>query len=113
MTRKYTIRSKEEKLAIVKQVLAGKSRKSWEPAIHHTVVADWVRRYLAEGEAGLAPKKRAENPLLRFQNRKELSFEEQLLYQIELLKLELAKKEAEVERLKQRSARKEGDAPRE
>ena len=112
MAGKYTIRSKEEKLDIVKQVLAGKSRKSWEPEIRHSAVADWVKKYLAEGEAGLEPKKRAENPLLRYQNRKELSFEEQLLYQIELLKRELAKKEAEVERLKQLSARKEGDTQR-
>ena len=65
-----------------------------------------------EGETGLEPKKRAGNPLLRYQNRKELSFEEQLLYQIELLKRELAKKEAEVERLKQHSARKKGDTQR-
>ena len=112
MAGKYTIRSKEEKLEIVKQVLAGRSQKSWEPGIRHAVVADWVKKYLAEGEAGLRPKKRAENPLLRYQNRKELSFEEQLLYKIELLKRELAKKEAEVERLKQLSARKEGDTQR-
>ena len=112
MARKSTIRSKEEKLDIVKQVLAGKSRKSWEPEIRHSVVGDWVKKYLAEGEVGLEPKKRAENPLLRYQNRKELSFEEQLLYKIELLKRELAKKEAEVEHLKQLSARKEGDTQR-
>ena len=112
MAKKYNIRSKEEKLYIVKQVLAGKSRKSWEPEIRHTVVANWVKKYLAEGEAGLEPKKRAKNPLLRFQNRKDLSFDEQLLYQIERLKLELSKKDAEVERLKQRPARKEGDTPR-
>ena len=92
--------------------MAGKSRKSWDPGICHSVVAEWVRRYLAEGEAGLEPKKRAGNPLLRYQNRKGLNFEEQLLYQIELLKRKLAKKEAEVERLKQHSARKEGDTQR-
>lgn len=59
-----------------------------------------MKKYLAEGEAGLEPKKRAENPLLRYQNRKELGYEEQPLYRIELLKRELAKKEVEVERLK-------------
>ena len=112
MAGKYTIRSKEEKLHIVKQVLEGKSQKSWEPEIRSSAVRDWVKKYLAEGEAGLEPKKRAENPLLRYQNRKELSYEEQLLYRIELLKRELAKKEAEVERLKQHSARKEGDTLR-
>ena len=112
MAGEYTIRSKEEKLHIVKQVLEGKSQKSWEPEIRSSAVRGWVKKYLTEGEAGLEPKKRAENPLLRYQNRKELSYEEQLLYRIELLKRELAKKEAEVERLKQQSARKEGDTLR-
>ena len=32
MAGKYTIKNKEEKLEIVKQVLAGKSRKSCEPS---------------------------------------------------------------------------------
>lgn len=112
MKDKYTIRSKEEKLNIVKQVLAGKSQRAWEPEIRKSVVADWVKKYLAEGEAGLEPKKRAGNPLLRYEKRKELSYEEKLLYQIELLKRELLEREAEVQRLKQRNGRKEGDIRR-
>ena len=112
MKDKYTIRSKEEKLNIVKQVLAGKSQQAWEPEIRRSVVADWVKKYLAEGEAGLEPKKRAGNPLLRYAKRKELSYEEKLLYQIELLKRELLEREAEVQRLKQRNERKEGDIRR-
>ena len=43
-------------------------------------------------------------------NRNELTYEEQLQYQIELLKRELVKKEAEVLRLKKRNERKGGDA---
>ena len=112
MKDKYTIRSKEEKLNIVKQVLAGKPQRAWEPEIRKSVVADWVKKYLAEGEAGLEPKKRAGNPLLRYEKRKELSYEEKLLYQIELLKRELLEREAEVQRLKQRNGRKEGDIRR-
>ena len=112
MARKYTIRSKEEKLAIVKEVLAGKSVCAWEPDIRHEQVRDWVKKYQAEGEAGLEPKKKPGNPLSRYERRKELSYTEQLQYQIELLKRELAEKEAEVARLKQRNARKEGDARR-
>ena len=112
MSRKYTIRSMEEKLSIVKEVLAGKSQQAWEPEIRRSVVADWVKKYLAEGEAGLEPKKRAGNPLLRYERRKELSYEEKLLYQIELLKRELLEKEAEVLRLKRRNERKEGDIRR-
>ena len=112
MARKYTIRSKEEKLAIVKEVLTGKSVRAWEPDIRHMQVQEWVKKYQAEGEAGLEPKKKPGNPLSRYERRKELSYTEQLQYQIELLKRELAVKEAEVARLKQRNARKEGDARR-
>ena len=112
MTRKYTIRSKEEKLAIMKEVLAGKSICAWEPEIRKQRVSVWVKKYQAEGEIGLEPKKKPGNPLSRYERRKELSYTEQLQYQIELLKRELAEKEAEVARLKQRNARKEGDAQR-
>ena len=110
MARKYIIRSKEEKLAIVKQVLAGKSIRSWEPEIRNRQVQIWVKKYQAEGEAGLEVKKKPGNPLSRYERRKELTYEEQLQYQIELLKRELLKKEAEVVHLKQQNARKEGDA---
>ena len=112
MARKYTIRSKEEKLAIVKEVLAGSSISAWEPEIPNQRVSEWVKKYQAEGEAGLEPKKKPGNPLSRYERRKELTYTEQLQYQIELLKRELAIKEAEVARLKQRNARKEGDAQR-
>ena len=110
MSRKYTIRSKEEKLSIIKQVLAGQSMRAWEPEIDHRRISDWMKRYQAEGEAGLDVKKKPGNPLLRYERRKELTYTEQLQYQIELLKRELLKKEAEVTRLKKYNARKEGDA---
>ena len=112
MARKYTIRSKEEKLAIVKEVLSGSPISAWEPEIPNQRVSEWVKKYQAEGEAGLEQKKRPGNPLSRYERRKELTYTEQLQYQIELLKRELAEKEAEVARLKQRNARKEGDARR-
>lgn len=112
MKGRYTIRSKEEKLRIVKQVLDGKSQRAWEPEIRRSVVADWVKKYLADGEAGLEPKKRAGNPLLRFEGSKESSYEEKLLRQIELLKREVLEKNAEVLRLKRRNERKEGDTRR-
>ena len=67
---------------------------------------------LAEGEAGLETKKKPGNPLSRYERRKELTYEEQLQYQIELLKRELVKKEAEVLRLKKLNERKGGDARR-
>ena len=48
----------------------------------------------------------------RYERRKELTYEEQLQYQIELLKRELVKKEAEVLRLKKLNGRKGGGAQR-
>lgn len=112
MPRKYIIRSKEEKLAIVKQVLAGCRTRMWEPEINHRQVRNWVEQYQAEGENGLETKKKPGNPLSRFQRRKELTYEEQLQYQIKLLERELLKKEAEVVRLKHLNARKEAGAQR-
>ena len=73
-------------------------------------VRDWVKIYQVEGEAGLEQKKKPGNPLSRYERRKELTYEEQLQYQIELLKRELIKKEADVLRLKKLNERKGGDA---
>ena len=111
MPRKYTIRSKEEKSSIVKQVLAGASVYHWEgQGIRHGQVQNWTKAYLEQGESGLEPKKKPGNPLSRYGRRKELTYEEQLQYQIELLKRELLKKEAEVLRLKKLNERKGDDA---
>ena len=112
MAGKYTMRSKEEKLAIVRRNLAGETSRSLEreTGCSHRLIQGWTRKYLAEGEAGLEVKKKPGNPLSRYERRKELTYEEQLQYQIELLKRELVKKEAEVLRLKKRNERKGGDA---
>ena len=114
MPRKYTIRSKEEKLSIVKRNLAGEASRvlAREIGCNHRQIQEWTKKYLAEGESGLEPKKKPGNPLSRYERRKELTYEEQLQYQIELLKRELVKKEAEVLRLKKLNERKGGDAQR-
>jgi len=113
MPRKYIMRSKEEKLAIVKQVLSGATLSQWEvQGIRREQVRIWTKKYQEEGEAGLEPKKKPGNPLSRYERRNELTYEEQLQYQIELLKRELVKKEAEVFRLKKLNERKGGDAQR-
>ena len=102
MPRKYTMRSKEEKLSVVKRNLAGESACSLarEFGCSDSQVRNWVKDYQAEGEAGLEQKKKPGNPLSRYERRKELSYEESLQYQIELLKRELVRKDAEVLRLK-------------
>ena len=114
MPRKYTIRSKEEKLAIIRRNLSGEAARvlAREIGCSDRQVRDWVKAYQAEGEAGLEVKKKPGNPLSRYERRKELTYEEQLQYQIELLKRELIKKEAEVLRLKKLNERKGGDAQR-
>ena len=114
MPQKYTMRSKEEKLAIVKRNLSGEAARmlAREIGCSDRQVRDRVKIYQTEGEAGLEPKKKPGNPLSRYERRKELTYEEQLQYQIELLKRELVKKEAEVLRLKKLNERKGGDAQR-
>lgn len=114
MSKKYIMRSKEEKLAIVKRNLSGEAARvlAREMGCSDRQVRDWVKIYQAEGEAGLEPKKKPGNPLSRYERRKELTYEEQLQYRIELLKRELLKKEAEVLRLKKLNERKGGGAQR-
>lgn len=114
MARKYIVRSKEEKLAIVKRNLSGEAAKmlAREIGCNDRQVRNWTKAYLTEGEAGLEVKKKPGNPLSRYERRKELTYEEQLQYQIELLKRELVKKDAEVFRLKKRNERRGGDCPK-
>ena len=102
MARKYTVRSKEEKLSLVKRNLAGEAAKvlAREIGCSDRQIRNWVKKYQTEGEAGLEQKKKPGNPLSRYECRKELTYEEQLQYQNELLKRELVKKEAEALRLK-------------
>ena len=112
MPRKYTLRSKEEKLSVVKRNLAGESACSLtrELGCSDSQVRSWVKACQAEGEAGLEQKKKPGNPLSRYERRKELSYEESLQYQVELPKRELVRNDAEVLRLKKRNERKGGDA---
>ena len=107
MPRKYTLRSKEEKLPVVKRNLAGGSACSLagELGCSDSQVRSGVKAYQAEGEAGLEQKQKPGNPLSRYERRKELSYEESLPYQVELLKRELVRKDAEVLRLKKRNER--------
>ena len=112
MAREYVVRTKEEKLAIVKRNLAGETCRALarEIGCNQSQVLRWTNRYLAEGESGLELKKRPSDPLARYRHRKNFTYEEQLQYQIETLKKELIKKDAEVLRLKKQNERKGGDA---
>ena len=102
MRKEYTFHSKEEKLALVKRYLSGESKKKLheETGISESNLHKWKTRYLSGGEATLENQKKPGNPLAKYERRKDLSREEQLEYQVELLKRELLKKDAEVVRLK-------------
>lgn len=102
MRKEYTFHSREEKLMIVKRYLSGESSKALgkELGISDGNIRKWKRQYLSIGESALENRKKSGNPLSKYERRKELSREEQLEYQVELLKRELMKKEAEVVRLK-------------
>ena len=100
--KEYTFHSKEEKTAIVKRYLAGESpiKLHEETGISDGNIRKWKRQYLAKGEKALENMKKPGNPLSKYTRKKELSHEEQLEYQVELLKRELLKKEFEILRLK-------------
>ena len=60
MAGKYIVRSKEEKLSIVKRNLAGETSRALEreTGCGHRLIQEWTKKYLAEGEAGLEQKKK-------------------------------------------------------
>lgn len=102
MRKEYTFHSREEKLVIIKRYLSGESsvNLSRETGISDGNIRKWKRQYLSGGEEALENKRKPGNPLSKYSRRKALSREEQLEYQVEILKRELMKKEAEVVKLK-------------
>lgn len=94
--------SKDEKIRIVKEVLAGKSSKEVgaETGIGSRLIRGWVTLYLEQGEDALENKRKPGNPLCRYANKKDMSEVEQLRYELARAELELAKikKVYEVER---------------
>ena len=80
MAREYIVRTKEEKLAIVKRNLAGETCRALarEIGCNQSQVLRWTKKYLAEGAAGFEPKKRPGDPLSRYRQRKNLTYEEEL-----------------------------------
>jgi len=112
--KEYTFHSKEEKAAIVKRYLTGESpvKLHRETGISDGNIRKWKRQYLAGGENALQNKKKPGNPMSKYTRKKELSDKEQLEYQVELLKRELLKMEAEILRLKKSIELEGGDTRR-
>ena len=111
MGKEYRFHSLEEKLSIVKRYLSGESSKHLgkETGISDGNIRKWKREYLSGGEAALENKRKPGNPLVKYTRKKELTREEELEYQVEVLKRELLKKDAEVVKLKKSIELKGGD----
>lgn len=94
--------TKEEKLALVKRMLAGESGGSIErdTGICESQIHKWTKQYLEGGESALENKRKPGNPLLKYTRKKHLTPMEQLEYENILLKRELMKERAKCEILK-------------
>lgn len=81
----------EEKYKIIKPALdleESITNISKRNNIDKGMIARWLRTYHKLGMNGLIPKKKPGNPLCRYQNKKELSKEEQLEYENMKLRIE-------------------------
>ena len=83
--------TKEEKIKFVKMMLVeGYSAKRIEKeyGISHSLTDKWRRKYLEYGEDSLENQKKPGNPLCKYQNKKNLTKEEQLEYENMKLRIE-------------------------
>ncbi|MBR2710988.1 MAG: transposase [Bacilli bacterium] len=83
--------TKEEKLKYVKMMIdEGYSslRIEKEFGISHSLTDVWRRKYLRFGEDSLENQKKPGNPLCKYQNKKNLTKEEQLEYENMKLRIE-------------------------
>ena len=83
--------TKEEKLKYVKMMIdEGYSslRIEKEFGISHSLTDVWRRKYLRFGEDSLENQKKPGNPLCKYQNKKDLTKEEQLEYENMKLRIE-------------------------
>ena len=83
--------TKDEKLRIVKKVTEeGLSSKqvSSEENIDSSMIRNWVRKYLQEGENSLENQKKPGNPLMKYSRRNELTPMEKLEYENMKLRIE-------------------------
>ncbi len=104
--------SKSEKLELVKRNLSGESLKDLEreTGIANSLIYQWTKRYIEGGETALENKRKPGNSLAKYTRKKELTYTEQLEYQVALLKRELLKKDGEIVRLKKSIEQEGGDA---
>jgi transposase-like protein len=102
--------SKEAKYEYVQLVLTGEiSAKELgkENNVSDSMIASWIKRYEDGGMDALENKRKPGNPLVRYQNRKELTPMEKLQYEnmklrIEVERLKKGYSTEEVEKIKQK-----------
>jgi len=83
--------SAEEKFKIIEPIInleKSSAQITKETGINNGLITAWVHRYRDNGMLGLTPKKKSGNPLSKYQNRKNLSKEEQLEYENMKLRIE-------------------------
>ena len=88
---KFKTRTPEEKYKIIEPLL--KMEKSiWgyakEIGINSGLLYSWMKKYREKGMEGLINKKKPGNPLSKYQNKKNLTKEEQLEYENMKLRIE-------------------------
>ena len=101
----YTHRTAQEKLAFIKPIIKGEislEKTSIITGIGRGCLHNWIKQYQEGGIKALERRRKPNNPLAKYYNRKELSYTEQLEY--ENMKLRI-----ENERLKKGYTSKEAD----
>lgn len=81
----------EEKYKIIKSALDGEKSTheiTRETGIGNGMINNWIKKYRENGMEGLKNKKKPGNPLSKYQNKKNLTKEEQLEYENMKLRIE-------------------------
>ena len=88
---KYKMWTAEEKYKIIKPVLdmeMSTFQITKDTGLSNGMINNWIKRYHDKGIEGLKPKKKPGNPLSKYQNKKNLTKEEQLEYENMKLRIE-------------------------
>ena len=81
----------EEKYKIIEPIInleKSSSQITKETGINNGLITAWVHKYRENGMEGLKAKKKPGNPLSKYQNKKNLTKEEQLEYENMKLRIE-------------------------
>ena len=88
---KYKQWTAEEKFRIIKPIIdleKSSNKVTQETGISNGLITSWVHKYRECGMNGLINKKKPGNPLSKYQNKKNLTKEEQLEYENMKLRIE-------------------------